>query len=182
MAEPTADPVLKVLPYLIPAIASILVPIVGWILSSTGLGRKQKQIEYFIRRLDLNEKLRTLAEKGLGEEDLRFLKAESEEILNYLKLNSLLPRQSYTVMPARLARLRSTFLLYDPGSTKGWVYHIMFYFSLLGVFSGFTIYQKDVGMSIYVVVLYLVMAFVFQRLAHRNMLRTRERKNVATQA
>lgn len=177
MAEPTLDVVLKILPYLIPGVASILVPVVGWILSSIGLGRKQKQIEYLLRRLDLNEKLRTRVEKSANEEDLKFLAAEFTEILNYFKSTAVTAERPATIIPLRLAKFRSTFLLYNPHSVKGWVYHVVFYFSLQGILIGLLFSQEAMGFRIYISVFYFIVAVVFQRLAVMNARKSEERGN-----
>jgi hypothetical protein len=159
----------KELLYLIPAAASLLVPVVGWIMSSIGLGRKQKQIEYFIRRLDLSEKLNNSVVKCPNEEDLKFLTVEIEEMLDYLKSTAVTGEAPANIIPLTLVRVRSTFLLYNPHSVKGWVYLVVFYFSLIGLLTGVYMIKKDtIFVGIVTSVFYFIMAVVFQRLAVKN--------------
>ena len=179
MAEPTPEGVLKILPILVPGIASILVPVVGWVLSSVGIGRKQRQIEYFIRRLDLGEKLSSLADKGTNEKDLKFLKAEFDEILNYLKSTPINAERPDIIIPLDLAKVRSIFLFYNPHSIKGWVYHVIFYFSALGILGGVELFlftKIDWREYIYVVIFYVGMALVFHRLAVKNARKLEEQR------
>ena len=158
------DKLIKIMPILIPALASILVPVVGWILNSIGFNRKRRQIEYFMQRLELIEKLKTLAEhEGANESNLQFVQNEFNEIFTFLKSTTVTAEKPSTIAPLRLVALRSTFLLYNPHSVKGWVYHILFYFFVYGVFSGILLFGGREG--IFISLFYFVLAVVFQRLA-----------------
>jgi len=150
-------------------VTAILVPVIGWLLNSTGLNRKQKQVAYFMQRLELLEKLRAFH----GESDIAKrhydIEREIDDIILFLKAMPITVEESEGISDAGITWLQKSLLVYKPNSLKGWIYHILFYIFALGTLSGLPliIEAKEYGAGIFVSLFYLFVALIVRRAARR---------------
>lgn len=129
--EPIDPRFIKVL---IVAIPILLGPLVTWVLNRSGYAAKSREMDYYLKRLELATKLREyrqkFEEKTAASRKWAIVDTEVSQILAFIHPEEGAEGRRVDPQPKDMPILRWLFLLFKPLSVGGWVLHILFYYSL----------------------------------------------------
>lgn len=167
----------EILVAVIAAGPALFSPIVGWFVNRIGLGRRFREIDLRIKKLELLEKAASLSrtESAGHEQVTASIDKAISNTLAYLEVAEEIPTEQVRLGYASLSRTKRFFLLFKPYSIKGWVFRVLYYLNLYFIvvmpFMFFFLAQTGEfektelplmipGMSVYV-----ILTIVFHRLA-----------------
>lgn len=175
---------------IIPAVATVIVPIVVWIMNRSGRIGAIRQLDYMLKRLELVSKLDEVKQKHGSTDnpkhDWSVLEEESSDVLSSILVSIKKQREETKkkVVISKLHWIKYSLLLFQPVSRAGWTFRILYYLylyvtgisSFLTVIIGFDL-QDAIGLdassedysTYFITSLYSGgIAFLFHFLAIRN--------------
>lgn len=167
----------EILIAIIAAVPVLFSPIVGWLINRIGLGRKFREVDLRIKKLELLEKAALLSRKeseGYEQINSSIDKAISD-VITYLEVSDEIPQEQVHSGYATLSRTKKFLLLFKPHSIKGWVYRVLYYLNLYFIvimpFMFISLTQTDklekteLPLMMPGMFIYIILTIIFHRLA-----------------
>ena len=117
------------------AVPVLLGTLVTWVLSRSGFAAKSREMDYYLKRLELATKLREyrqkFEEKTGASRRWAIVDTEVSQILAFIHPEEGVEGRKADPHPSEMPRWRRWFLVFKPLSVGGWVLHILYYYSLV---------------------------------------------------
>lgn len=125
---------------LLSGIPVLLGPLLLWTLNRFGLAAKSRQMEYYLKRLELATKLREYKDKSETDTSTRrewgIVDAEVSQILAFIQTvqtESATEERREVRQLTEMSLFRRIFLLFKPITRRGWILHGLFYYMIAGI-------------------------------------------------
>lgn len=158
---------------------AVVMPLILWYLNHTESVTGQKQINNYIKRLELLEKLRDFnlklpKEKSALNEEL--LQQEIREVQNFLRPQLDQEEEKKIISFDRFSKIRRFLLIFKPASFKVFILQFFFYIIFITIISFIPqlinsitakTFSEDLGTLIIVIIFYIVLLIILSYYANK---------------